>query len=576
MKNPQADSGGFMPGYDFRKLPRQVFAKLVSGFGVLRRGGWFDKWLLTALAIGVILGAQGFTWGRYDCLNLDRMALRNVTLKRLPFLHPDHFLKPPFYTYLNHFIARVPAEAVSKNMVWLDMGQRKQVFLLMRMGLARSLNLAIFAASVLLVFALARQGFGLPPARMAALLLATSAGFVPYQIFLTTDMALVFMMLASFACAVKIVDNPGMGISVAAGLLAGLAAATKYNGLLVAAALPAAHLLASRGNPFLACLRRPAAWVCGLCVPLGFLLGNPYAVLDWPTFSSDFVYNYKTTPVYNGATEGHSYAAFFKAFGEIFGWPGTWLVVAGVLAGAIYLVGPNRKHARQLWFLAAVVFIPYAWNFGSFPRIETRFVLPLAPFALLMASAGYAILLRAKWVTVPVVAAVLAYNLACGWWVGIMFRKDPRMEVLELAKTQVNAQDAVEVSRSIPQIQDLPGKNLKVIRIPNAIGISANFSKIFARDEQIQGSMSRWQTKEGPEWFTAGARRERNPDWIFWSSIDLEPANQNEYEALYKGGSGYQVIYDKTSPTFPWWTYPHRTEFLRNRVTVWKKASAQL
>ena len=43
-----------------------------------------------------------------------------------------------------------------------------------------------------------------------------------------------------------------------------------------------------------------------------------------------------------------------------------------------------------------------------------------------------------------------------------------------------------------------------------------------------------------------------------------------------KGGSGYQVIYDKTSPEFPWWTYPHSTEFLRTRVTVWEKTSAQL
>jgi hypothetical protein len=330
--------------------------------------------------------------------------------------------------------------------------------------------------------------------------------------------------------------------------------------------------MASRGNPVLACLRRPAAWVCGLCVPLGFLIGNPYAVLDWPTFSGDFLYNLKATPVFSGATQGHSYERFFRAFGEIFGWPGTWLVAAGIVAGIVCLAG--RKNAWQPWVLAAVVFAIYAWKIGSFPRIETRFVLPTAPFALLLASAGFASLLRAKWLTVPVVAAVLCYNLACGWWVGTMFRQDPRMVVIEIARTQVRAQDTVEVSRSIPLIQSLPGKDLKVFKMPNCIEITANFAKIFAGDEQMQRSMVRWMPKEGPDWFTPQARAERNPDWIFWSSIDLESVVQNEYEALFKDGSGYQVVYDATSPEFPWWTYPRYTEFIRNRVAVWKKAPA--
>jgi hypothetical protein len=178
--------------------------------------------------------------------------------------------------------------------------------------------------------------------------------------------------------------------------------------------------------------------------------------------------------------------------------------------------------------------------------------------------------------TVPAFAAVIAYNLVCGWWVGNMFRSDPRMEALALAGREVGVHATVEVSRSIPRLQDLPGMDLRVIRIPNGIEMSANFSKIFAGDDEIQEAMDRWQTKEGPEWFTPRARRERNPDWIFWSSIDLERIVQNEYEALSKDGSGYAVVFDKSSPPFPWWTYPRYTEFIQNRVTIWKKSSAAL
>jgi hypothetical protein len=536
----------------------------------------WDRWLLAAVAVGIVLGAQGFGWGKYDCLNLDRMALRNVALKERPYLHPKIFVKPPFYTYLNHYLARVPADTVSKGMFWLDQAQRKQAYLLLRMGLARTLNLAFFAGSIILVFALVRHAFELPAARMAALLMATSAGFVPYQVFLTTDMALIFMMLASFACAVKIVGNPGMGISVAAGLLAGLAAATKYNGLIVAAALPVAHLLAGRGNRVLAALKRPAAWACGLCVPLGFLLGNPYAVLDWPTFSSDFLYNYKATPVYNGVTQGHGYEAFFWAFREILGRPGTWVVAAGAVAGIFSLATSRRKNGWQLWLLSAVVFVAYTWKIGDFPRVETRFVLPATVFALILGSAGFPLLLRARFLTVPVFAIVLAYNLACGWWVGNIFRKDPRMEALDFADKHLPLTGTVEISGSVPRVQDLPGRELKIIKIPTGIERDANFAKMFAGDGQMQNAMKRWTTKEGPEWFSHEARAARNPDWIFWSTIDLESVVRAQYEALFQKDSGYEVVFDGTSPEFPQWSYPRNTEFLRSRTTVWKKTRSSL
>ncbi len=528
------------------------------------------------MALGILLGTQGFGWGKYDCLNLDRMALRNVAESSRPFLHPKFFVKPPFYTYMNHFLARLPAEAVSKSMFWMSPSERKQSYLLLRIGLARILNLGFFAGSVLLVYFLVRHSFGLPAARMAALLLATSAGFIPYQVFLTTDMALVFMMLTSFWCAAKIVGHPGMGISIAAGLLAGLATATKYNGLLVAAALPVAHLLASRGNPVLASLKRPAAWVCGLCVPLGFILGNPYAVLDWPAFSSDFLFNYKVTPVYNGVTQGHGYEAFFRAFGEILGWPGTCVIVVGALAGICSLVASRGKTAWQLWVLAAVVFAAYTWKIGDFPRIETRFVLPAVPFALILGAAGFPVFLRAKFVAIPVFAIVLAYNLACGWWVGNMFRKDPRMEALAFAGQHLASDATVEISGSVPRVQDLPGRRLTIIKIPTGIERDAKFSRIFAGDKQIQEAMKRWAAKEGPEWFTKEARLGRHPDWIFWSTIDLEEIVKPQYEALFQKGSGYQVVFDGSSPDFPWWCYPKHTEFVRSRTTVWEKTPPTL
>ena len=176
----------------------QTFRKIIQ---ITDRLGLRDKWLLLAVVLGFALGVQGLGWGRYDCLNVDAMAFRNIFSKSRPPMHPGEFLKPPFYTYVNHFAARLPATAISASAFWMGQKERNEFYFLLRLFLARSLNLALFAGAVALIFAVVRKYFDLAAARVSALLFATSAGFVPYQIFLTTDLALVFMMLTSFACA---------------------------------------------------------------------------------------------------------------------------------------------------------------------------------------------------------------------------------------------------------------------------------------------------------------------------------------------------------------------------------------
>jgi len=487
-------------------------------------------------------------------------------------MHPGEFLKPPFYTYVNHFVARLPATALSGAAFWKEKKERNEIYFLLRLFLARSLNLALFAATVVMVFGVVRMYFDTASARVAALLFATCAGFVCYQIFLTTDLALVFMMMASFVCSCAIARNPAMGISAAAGLLAGLATATKYNGLSVAVALPIAHLLGSRGNPLLACLKRPAAWVCGLLVPVGFLIGNPYAVLDWPKFSSDFFYNYTTTPVYGGQTTGTGYVSFFQTFPEILGWPATVVVICGVLAGAAGLAFRLRRtDAWKMWLLALAVFVLYTWKLGEFPRMTTRFVLPMTPFLLILAAAGFGILTRVKWICFPVLAAALIYNLACGWWMGELFRKDPRMNLLAVVREQITGKAHVEVSKSIPMVSLMPGRDIRTIKMPGAIERGAQFDKMFAGNQEMQKLSGKWKSKEGPEWFTKEYREKRGSGWVIWSSNDVEKIVSAEYRALFDPSSGFEVVFDGASPVRPWWAYPRHPDFIENRATVWKK-----
>lgn len=539
---------------------------------IVKRFGLADRFLLVAIAAGLLLGAQGLGWGKYDCLNVDAMAFRTIFASSRPPGHPGSFLKPPFYTYVNHVVARLPAQVISGAIVWKGGKARDDLYFQLRLFFARCLNLAMFALSTVLIFAMVRDFHGLTAARVAALLFATCAGFVVYQVFLTVDLALVFMMLAALAGAAAIVRHPGVGISVAAGLLAGLATATKYNGLAVAAALPVAHLLASRGNPILACLKRPAAWLCGLAVPVGFLIGNPYAVLDWPKFRADFVYNYETTPVYNGVTEGTGYAKFIATFPELLGWPALVILALGVVASLVVLgsSGP-RRDGWKLTLLALSVFALYFWKMGEFPRVPTRFVLPMVPLLILIAAGGFAVLFKARWFAAPVVASVLVYNVVCGVWIGSAFREDPRMKLIPVVRDAAQGPTTIEVSKSIPVLHKMADRDIRRIEMPGAIQRGRIFDTIFAGREDMQEFRSRWQSDAGPEWFSAEQRAKRNPDLVIWCENDVETPTRPYFEALLRPDSPYQVIFDQFSPVRPAWVYPSRPDFVPNRTVVLKK-----
>lgn len=542
---------------------------------LVKRHGLRDKVLILALILGFLAGVQGFTWGRYDCLNLDKMAFQSLFDKnRLPF-QPARYVKPPFYTYLNHFVARIPAMTVSSLFFWKKSHERYEIFLIVRTWLARSLNLVMFAACTTAIFILAKRYYSLGAARFSALLFATSAGFVPYQIFLTTDLAVIFVMLASFLFALRIINNPSMGNSIAAGLLAGIAAATKYNGLAVAVALPLAHLLACRScDPLVESIKRKSAWVCGICVPFGFLLGNPYTLLDWNKFREDFLYNYTVTPVYNGATSGTGYRLFFESFFEIFGVPGTFFIGIALIFGLAFVVLNLRTtKAWQLWLMAAAVFALYTYKIGAFPRIETRFVLPAAPFLLIMASAGFCIFLKSRILSIPLLVAILAYNLACCWWTGRLFTNDPRNYIPEFAKQKLQNGGIVEWSKSNPKLEALPVK-LQIHQIQTGLERSAMFDKMFADNPEIHSMIKAKEVQITPDWFSVESRKSRNTDYVIWSTIDLEGIVRKHYDALFDESSGYRVIYDAESPKQPNWVYPKRTEFTRNRTTIWEKLPA--
>lgn len=533
-----------------------------------------DRILLLSLVLGAVIGMQGLLWGGYDCLNLDRMAFLSLTSKSRGYLEPPTFDKPPLYTYLIYFAVVAPGDSLAKKLTRIGFSKETAESVRVRGELigARLIQVAMFAGCVGFIFFYALEFFGRAAARASALLFASAAGFVPYQVFLTTDLPVVFWMLAALVACAYIVRSPSMTASILAGVFTGFAAATKYNGLAIGLGIPVAHLLASR--PLWTVIKRPSAYVGVLVVPVAFVVANPYCLIKSQKFVADFMYNYRVTPSYAGQS-GFGYGQFLSAFAEIFGRPLCWILVPLMLLGVWGMIRGRHLRIWQGFALVSACFLLYAWKIGSFPRIETRFVLPAAPLVLLMAAPGFAWLHTRSRVLVALFVIPLAcYGLASSWYTARRFPNDPRMAALAWAEQHFPKGAKVETTGSCPNWKKMPERKIRMARMPFNLGQVALFDKIFANDAWVKNRVDQDRDKKDPTWFTAGALQARNPDFITVDSIDQESATIPFYKELLAGNLGYRIVFDGATPELPGWVYPRRTEFLSNRVTILERAQS--
>lgn len=525
-----------------------------------------DKFLLLAIAAAFLNGLQGINWGWYGCLNEDAMAFRSIRTN--PPLHPGSFDKPPLLPYINNVLINEPTKLAANTAVWLgaDKHNAESARQHWRTLLSRLLQFAFYAGTIIFCFVFARDWFGGASARIIAVLLGTCSGFVPYKIFLTVDMPLVFFMTACLWLSGRIMRHPdSIRLSLAAGACAGLATATKYNGLGVAIALPLAHFLAHGG--FRAAWRRPSFYAAGLAVPLAFVLANPYSVLDAQKFTADFMYNYSVTPVYAGET-GVGYWRFVMRFPEIFGWPLSLLLPALVALSLLLVVFRKEREALRAMVILASVFGLYYWKIGAFPRVEARFVLPVATAALLLTGPAWQWLSQWRWLVITLVAPLAAYGMASGWFVGRIFAEDPRMEAILWARANMPRQAVIEAAAS-PRWMHLQDRDIKVTRIPSGVRRNEIFADKLGDNPWVRQRLTAEQAKSPASFFTPEALRARNPDFItFDSGYYYEQATHPFMKRLVDGEFGYRVVFCGETPAPPRWVYPQNPDFTRVRFWI--------
>jgi len=518
--------------------------------------------LKLALVLAFILSSIGITWGRYQDWHFDQIAFIGIKPNGMAWL----YLKPPLHTYLTEFLVVRPIHLLSR--LFPPGVVHSSTWLAVTMICGHVFTILLFCGSVTLLFDCVRKSCGEKSASVLSILMATSAGLIQFNHWGTVDSPLLFWMLASFAFSMNASRTGALSDAILAGVLAGLAAADKYNGLGVAAALPVALWMHSGWSSF---YRAPL--ICGcLAVPLGFVIGCPGAVLDHDRFVQQFLYNLYTTPVYYGSSHRLGYVDFLTSFTDLIGLPASILLALGIIASLLLIKRKALSRSEFVLFACSgIVFLGYYLNIGSFPRMESRFVLPVVPFAMMMASPALQRIRMTEKLPALLFTALLAYNILCSVILGLRFLSDPRMDAQLFAMRHFPHSATVENSFA-PDWNLLPGVSVKETTLTCENGHQARFTKIFGKNSVIQKGLEGCEIHDPADVFTAESLKLRAPDFIAFSWVTYvnagDPKTFQFYRDLEEEKMGYVKVFDKHVMKAPIWAYPRQSDALMPRMVI--------
>lgn len=541
------------------------------------------EWILIfAIVIAAYASFFGINWGRYEEWNPDTMAFKYLSdgsdLK--PPYNPEYFLRPPFHLYFNHFLSDLPLTKLSTT---LNLPQNS--YLEARLIWSRLLTFGMFVLA-LIIFSRILNRFSNPKSeRILLVLFATSAGFYPYVHFLTSDIPVMFWMLVSFYYSSQIYPKARLRFYLLAGFFAGLAAATKYNGLLVAVAMVMFHWLTPISTRNIRQFFNSKIMLGSAFVLIGFIVGNPFVILDWHSFIRDFQFLMATDTLYEGASL-FGYFNFFAKIIYIIGLPALIVVLVSLWHNLkrIFITKEADLKSKVLSLATLAVLLSFWLFFGTYKDVYPRSIMPVVPFLLLATSGGWQKIAHFKFFRL-IFLLLISYNLISLHFVVIRFIQDPRMESFTWVKNNLPPYSTIEQSTFVPDWNLDQANNYRITKIPQATGRESKFKTALSQNgnttllplvEKYEGKLP------AGEWFTKTSLLNRSPDYIVIDSLDykyiyfdtfrIENAEiVTYYTSLLNEELPYQIIYDRQTPTIPLWVYPSDIVFLENRLVILKR-----
>lgn len=255
-----------------------------------------NRWVLAILLLALALRLIGIMHGFPFIFHPDEPTVVRSALGVRFFPNPQHFDWPHLYIYLNYFLymlfgkVRTLFEILNLKflvstyapIIWDD----NLIFYL----ITRTCSALLGAFTVIPVYLAGKKLFGEKAGIYSALVLAVIPFHVWHSHYSLVDVPMVFFLAWVVYFCTRILFENGFTNFIWAGVFTGLAASTKYNGGLVAFLVPLALFVRlirekykfSQPQSFLPVIRNLI--ISAGCAVLAFVLGTPYAVLDFKTF----------------------------------------------------------------------------------------------------------------------------------------------------------------------------------------------------------------------------------------------------------------------------------------------------
>lgn len=240
--------------------------------------------------------------------------------------------------------------------------------------LGRSVTMLFGIAAVILVFFIGKRVSGKALVGLiAAFMMAVSPTCVSLSRTITPNMFLVFFILLTVWGAIRIYEENSTGAYIVAGIAAGLAISTKYNGAMVLGVI----LLACVMKSGWAALKNPRLYLAFGLAALTFLVSTPFALLDYPTFIKDVTKDAIHYSSGHYGMEGDTVQWYLNYL-----WTQEGPVVVLGLLGALFALISRSKPLLILVSFPVV----YSVFISLFVVRNDRTILPILPFVFILAA----------------------------------------------------------------------------------------------------------------------------------------------------------------------------------------------
>jgi 4-amino-4-deoxy-L-arabinose transferase-like glycosyltransferase/tetratricopeptide (TPR) repeat protein len=251
--------------------------------------------------------------------------------------------------------------------------------------IARFVTIGFDVGTIIVAYRIGVRFFPGAAGSVAALLIVLNPLHVRQAHLINVDTPLTFFVVLSTFFFLKILTDSTRSSYVWAGLAAGAATATKYNGALLFAVLAGVHMLRSRSLGTALAWLRDSKLVLALGSGLGvFLALNPFILLSFGAFVQEFgqvqrhmELGHLTADPNQGAFAYYVFSALPSAMG--------WGMFLLSLLGAIVLA--IRKNKRGLVLLGFP--LAYGVTLSTWAVNADRYALPMVPLLVLLGVLGF-------------------------------------------------------------------------------------------------------------------------------------------------------------------------------------------